>query len=72
MGNNEIKVLQYAHDTTAVLSNLDSANALYQQLDLFKNLCGLEINSSKTEDMWIGSQKNNDEKPLGQVNQSKL
>ena len=26
---------------------------------------GLEINSSKTEGMWIGSQKNNDEKPLG-------
>ena len=47
-----------------MLSNLDSANALFQQLDLFKNLCGLEINSSKTEGMWIGSQKNNDEKPL--------
>ena len=65
--NNEIKfkVLQYADDTTAVLSNLDSANALFQLLDRFKNLCRLEINSSKTEGMWIGSQKNNDEKPLG-------
>ena len=51
MGNNETKVLQYADDTTAVLSNLDSANALFQQLDLFKNLRGLEINSSKTEGM---------------------
>ena len=65
IGNNETKVLQYADDTTAVLSNLDSANALFQQLHLFKILCGLEINSSKTEGMWIGSQKNNDEKPLG-------
>ena len=65
IGNNETKVLQYADDTTAVLSNLDSANALFQQLDLLKNLCGLEINSSNTEGMWIGSQKNNDEKPLG-------
>ena len=65
IGNNETKVLQYADDTTAVLSNLDSVNVLFQQLDLFKNLCGLEINSSKTEGMWIGSQKNNDEKPLG-------
>lgn len=26
---------------------------------------GLEINTLKTEGMWIGSQKNNDEKPLG-------
>ena len=65
MDNNETKVLQYADDTTAVLSYLDSANALFQQLDLFKNLCGLKINSSKTEGMWIGSQKNNEEKPLG-------
>ena len=47
-----------------MVSNLDSANALFQLLDCFKNLCGLEINSSKTEGMWIGSQKNNDEKPL--------
>ena len=43
--NNETKILQYADDTTAVLSNLDSANALFQPLDRFKNLCGLEINS---------------------------
>ena len=48
-----------------MLSNLDSANALCQLLDHLKNLCGLEINSSKTEGMWIGSQKNIDEKPLG-------
>ena len=48
-----------------MLLNLDSANALFQQLGLFKNLCGLEINSSKTEALWIGSQKNNDEKPIG-------
>ena len=26
VGNNETKILQYADDTTAVLSNLDSAN----------------------------------------------
>ena len=63
IGNNETKILQYGDNTTAVLSNLDSANALFQLLDRFKNLCGLEINSSKTEGMWIGSQKNNDEKP---------
>jgi len=63
--NNETKVLQYADDTNAVLSNLDLANALFQLLDRFKNLCGLEINSSKTEGMWIGSLKNNDEKALG-------
>ena len=35
IGNNETEVLQYTDDTIAVLSNLDSANALFQQLDLF-------------------------------------
>ena len=34
-------------------------------MNLFKNLCGLEVNSSKTEGMWIGSLKKNGEKPLG-------
>ena len=43
--NDETKTLQYADDTTAVLSNLDSANALFQLLGRFKNLCGLGINS---------------------------
>ena len=63
---NESKLLQYADDTTAVLSNLNSANALFQQMNLFKNLCGLEANSSKPEGMWIGSlKKKNEEKPLG-------
>ncbi len=33
--HNETKILQYADDTTAVLSNLDSANVLFQQLDHF-------------------------------------
>ena len=57
IGTNETKLLQYADDTSAVLSNLNSANALFQQMNLFKNLCGLEVNSSKTEGMWIGSLK---------------
>ena len=52
---NETKLLQYADDTTAVLSNLNSAITLFQYLNLFKNVSGLEVNSSKTEGMWIGS-----------------
>ena len=48
-----------------MLSNLNSANALFQQLDIFKNLCRIEVNSSKTDGMWIGSLKSNYEKPFG-------
>ena len=65
ISKNETKLLQYADDTTAVLSNLNSANVLFQQLNLFKNLCGLEGNSTRTEGMWIGSLEKNEETPLG-------
>jgi len=36
----------------------------FKLLDEFGNLSGLKINSSKTEGMWIGSLKNNEEKPF--------
>ena len=58
----ETKLLQYADDTTAVLADIDSVHAL---MDEFGTLSGLKVNSSKTEGMWIGSLKNNEEKPFG-------
>lgn len=61
MRESDMKLLQYADDTTAMLPNLSSANVLFQQLDVFKNLCGLE----KTEGMWIGILKSDEEKQLG-------
>ena len=57
IGKEETKLLQYADDTTAVLADTNSATALFQLLDLFKNISGLKINSTKTEGMWIGSSK---------------
>ena len=61
----ETKLLQYADDTTAVLADTDSAHALFKLLDEFGTLSGLKVNSSRTEGMWIGSLKNNEEKPFG-------
>ena len=61
----ETKILQYADHTTAVLSDTNSAHAFFKLLDEFGNLSDLKINSSKTEGMWIGSLKNNEEKPFG-------
>ena len=63
--NHEAKLLQYADDTTAILlSDENSAKTLFEELEVFKNFSGLEINSSKTEGMWIGSLKRKDEKPF--------
>ena len=61
----ETKLLQYADDATAVLSDLDSAHKLFQLLDKFKKVSGLKVNSSKTEGMWIGWLKGSEMKPLG-------
>ena len=65
VGKEETKLLQYADDTTAVLSDKDSANALFNLLDVFRKLSGLKINTSKTEGMWVGSLRNNKSKPFG-------
>ena len=61
----ETKLLQYADDTIAVLTDLESVQKLFQLLDKFKELSGLKENSSKTEGMWIGSLKNSESEPLG-------
>ena len=45
----ETKLLQYVDDTTAVLSDTDSGYKLFQLLNKFKKVSGLEVNSSKTE-----------------------
>ena len=58
IGKEETKLLQYADDTTAVLSDRNSARALFNLLEVFRKLSGLKINTSKTEGMWISSLRN--------------
>ena len=61
VGEKEIKVSLYAHDTTVFVRDLDSVGHLLTLLDKFKNLSGLEINTTKSEGMWLGCRKNNTE-----------
>ena len=65
IGKEETKLLQYADDTTAVLSDTESARVLFKLLDVFRGLSGLRINTSKTEGMWVGSSRSNKSKPFG-------
>ena len=65
IGKEETKLSQYADDTTAELADTNSATVLFQLLNLFKNISGLKINSTKTEGMWIGFSKENKAKLLG-------
>jgi len=65
VGGKEIKVSLYADDITVFARDLDSVVHLLTLLDYFKNLSGLEINTTKSEGMWLGCWKNNTETPFG-------
>ena len=60
----EWKIVQYAEDLTAFLSDLHSVRSLFSLLDRFEQLSGLKVNYTKTEAMWIGSCRDNTETPL--------
>jgi len=48
IGKEETKLLQYADDMTAILSDRDWARALFNPLNVFRKMSGLKINTSKT------------------------
>ena len=54
----EFKVSQYADDTTAFVADLQSAENLFKFLHAFQKCSGLEINTTKTEGMWLGANRN--------------
>ena len=62
---NETKLLQYADDTTALLSDFSSAQTLFRLLDDFEKISGLAVNLTKTEGMSIGSLRENKSTPFG-------
>jgi len=61
----EMKLLQNADDTTAILADTNSAELLFELLCRFRNISGLKINCSKTEGMWIASLKESKEEYFG-------
>lgn len=63
--NEELKVLNYADDTTAILSTIEDAKRLLKLCNEFSVMSGLYINEAKSEGMWIGTNKDNLAKPLG-------
>jgi len=62
---NGIKLLKYADDTTAVLSDIHSAQTLFRLLDDFEKISSLAVNPNKTDRMWIGSLRENKSTPFG-------
>ena len=62
----ELKISQYANDTTVFVLDLDSVTSLLRVLSDFKEHSGQEINTTKTEVMWLGELKTASLLPVGQ------
>jgi hypothetical protein len=60
----ETKILQMADDTTVFVEDINSFKLILSTIFTFQQYAGLKLNKSKTEAMWIGSQRNSDRKPL--------
>ena len=60
----EIKIFQYADDTTCFVRNETSIDKLLMILDNFGKCSGLKINTEKTEAIWLSSLRGNKIKPF--------
>ena len=65
LNSKEFKLSQYADDTTCLVEDTTSASNLFKKLDLFRLCSGLELNRSKTDALWLGSNKNRTDTPFG-------
>ena len=56
MCGNEIKISQYADDTTMILDDSKkSFTSVLLDVELFRAISGLRLNNKKTEILWIGA-----------------
>ena len=53
--HNEVKLSQYADNTTVLLSDVQSVSKLFDLLSLFERCSGLKLNQTKSEMLWLGS-----------------
>jgi len=60
-----LKILLYADDITMFLHDSADLDRVLHLIHIFSMFSNLEINKNKTEAMWLGSQKNNNEKTAG-------
>lgn len=56
-GQFELKVLQYADDTTFFVRDLESLETILNELEVFGRVAGPKINKEKTALLWIGNKE---------------
>ena len=62
---NEIKLSQFADDTTLFNADLASLEKALKIVDDFGKLAGLSLNVKKTKAIWLGRWSSNKNRPLG-------
>lgn len=55
--NQEVKISQFADDTTIITNNTDSLKSHLQTIKWFGTVSGLKLNKKKTKAMWLGTMK---------------
>ena len=63
--NSNIKIALFADDTTFFLKDVSSCKALTSTLENFSRITSMNINFNKSEAAWIGTESNNESKPIG-------
>ena len=63
-GDQEVKISQFADDTTIITDNPESLKSHLRIIELFGNVSGLKLNEKKTKAMWLGTMKNSNSKVL--------
>ena len=61
----EVRLMQFADDTTVISSSVASLKTSLQIINSFGSLSGLHLNKTKTKIMCIGSQKGSKDKIMG-------
>ena len=64
IGKKEMKTSMYADDTTVFVSDTVSIQHLLNMLEKFRSISGLQVNTSKTEALWLGSWKDRHDTPF--------
>ena len=64
VGAGEIRITQYADDTTVFLKSPESMSLLLDLLEKFERCSGLKVNHTKSEAMWLGKWKNREDTPF--------
>jgi hypothetical protein len=65
VGDQEVKVIQMADDTTNFNKDEESLRETLETLNKFYTYSGLKLNLSKCEAMWLGAKADSKDKPLG-------